>query len=110
MSDEDKKGFVVRDRRRFDASGNRRDDEEPAAETREGRDRPLGGPRPGGGGSRPAAPQPQPQPEQPRRRPIEPAPEEDEGMPEMEGGEEAGPVSFAEFILSIATNAIIHLG
>ncbi len=96
MSDEEKKSpFVVRDRRRFDASGNRRDDEDAAHE--ETRSPPPPAP-PRSGPPRSAPPRSAPPPSGPSQR-----------MPEEELGPQ-GPVGFAEFILSIATNAVIHLG
>jgi hypothetical protein len=114
MSEEEKKSFTVKDRRRFDASGNRRGDEgdeenepppraqaevRPPAPPRRDPPRSPPPPSPGvpGRQSRPSA---GPGPES-----IGSGPEEDDSYPGGQGG-----VGFAELVLSIATNALIHLG
>src|SRR6476620_3907213 len=93
MNEEDKKApFVVRDRRRFDASGNRRGDEESAPTQK----------------AAPAS-----RPPEPSAAPRSAAPAQDRPPPQRMSDEELGPegpVSFAEFLLSIATNAVIHMG
>jgi uncharacterized protein DUF1844 len=112
MSDEEKKSpFVVRDRRRFDASGNPRSGED----TSRSDDRPSDQRREPAA-SRTARPEPpRPQTAPPPPRPTRPPPmDDDDEIGEMDHGPMAGgpqgPVGFAEFILSIATNAVIHLG
>src|SRR5688572_13961913 len=110
--DENEKGFTVKDRRRFDASGNRRDEE-----AEKERPEPAREPRP---------PQPR-QPPQPPQQPPPPrarapggqadlgaaptrAPVHDELDEADVPGGPPGPLGFAEFVLSIATNAVIHMG
>ena len=77
MAEEEKKSFVVKDRRAFSESGEVRPSEEPTAKTA-------------------AAPTPPPVEETP-------APEEDEAsyMPE---------VNFTNFVISLSTTALFHLG
>jgi hypothetical protein len=101
--EEEKKSFTVKDRRRFDASGNPREgeeDREPDKVRPPARDQ--------------ASPNPKRPPEAPARGPADrtpPArPEQKQPVPESEYDRGAGPVGFAEFVLSIATNAVIHLG
>lgn len=118
MSDEENKGFVIRDRRRFDASGNRRDDQDAAPES-QGRSagpeprsaapgvrpNPTAG-RPGPGAGAPPRPRAQARPSATEAARVGARPpREPEAM-----DEEGGAVSFSEFLLSIATNALIHLG
>lgn len=123
--EEDKKPFVVKDRRRFDASGNVRSSETAPDKRSEPAPRPPAPPV-RGGAPRAEAPRAEPRPA-PRAEPARPAPPP---LPELEDDERAewagaqreakdlmdavgsprGPVSFPEFVLSLATNAVIHLG
>jgi hypothetical protein len=115
--DEEPKSFTVKDRRRFDASGNRREDAE--AEER-AEQQPRRQPAPPPQAQRPQAPpqaqRPQPPPPQAQRpQQAQPPPPRPSDMDEadldgaIEEGE-AGPLGFSEFVLSIATNAVIHMG
>jgi hypothetical protein len=125
---ENEKGFTVKDRRRFDASGNRREDAENEERQEAPRRQPAPPPqarqapppqqaqRPPQQAQRPPQAQ-QPPPQQARQAPPPPRsampPQMDDvemdGMDEQGEGE-AGPLGFAEFILSIATNAVLHMG
>jgi hypothetical protein len=100
--DEEKKGYTVRDRRRFDQTGTPRSD---------GEDRPREAPAPQQPAREPprAAPQrpepPRMQGRDPRAAPQRPGPEE------MRPRRATGPerVDFASLVLSIATNAMISI-
>lgn len=111
--DEDNKGYVVRDRRRFDAAGDPRADEAiktPAAEA----------PRTGASGSAPAGAAPRPAAPQthaaPHHTPVrEPHPDQRPGAEDVQHAAEARTrladerVDFGSLVLSIATNAMISL-
>lgn len=103
--EEDEKAFTVKDRRRFDASGNRRDDGSEAPRN----EAPKAAPQP----AKAQPPPPKAAPQQAKAPP--PSVEEDfeddpSGMPQPAVDEEGQPLGFAELILSIATNAVMHLG
>lgn len=86
MSDErdDKSGFKVNDRRRFDSAGNERGDETP--------------------------PHVAPAKAKPVQAPVEPKAASDKtvGKPELQGG--GGDINFSSFVLSLATQALMQLG
>lgn len=124
--DEKKQPFTVKDRRRFDASGNRRQEEdapstpamkEPQSARRPAAPTPPPAPAARSGDRDRASPSPAPSPSgagrSGRTGQAGPAPSDiasryDE---ELGGGEgEGGSLNFAEFVLSIATNAVLHLG
>lgn len=77
---EDNKGFKVKDRRRFDAEGNVRDDAEPQS-------------------SPPPNPSPPPSPTPPGQRPSG-----------ASRAARPGGIGFGEFVLSLGTNAAVLLG
>jgi hypothetical protein len=111
QEEEEKSSFVVKDRRRFDASGNRRDDgsEEPAqkaAPQAQARPQPQAQPPPPPQSQPKRAAQPEPQMEMPDDEEMGDMPD----MPEAAVDGEGQPLGFAELILSIATNAVMHLG
>jgi hypothetical protein len=115
--DEEPKSFTVKDRRRFDASGNKREDADLDERERQQAQQPQKRPaaaqqQPPRAAQQPQRPQPPPQPQRPPQpqQPRRPAAmeEDDEMEASMEG--EPGPLGFSEFILSIATNAVMHMG
>lgn len=102
---EEKKSYVIRDRRRFDEKGDPRPsneaEEKPAAKAQAQQPSQA---RSAAGPSRPAA-APQQRQEDPRERAMKDA------AAQAYAAESSGPpVDFASFVLSLATNAVVNLG